>query len=155
MKRFAFRAWDLIEKKMDEVSGLDNTGSWERGWDVHFEHGGPDGPFNPNVVIMQWTGLFDQNNKMIYEGDIVKAVDEHPALLFNKDAVNYTAGKVMWIRSGFSVGQRTLGSVPIGEFTMCDCCPCALEVIGNIYENEELIKEKKNEVVETISTKMD
>lgn len=145
MRRLQFRAWDIIAEKMDEVCELDNTADYDRIWHVKFEHGGKDQAWTPNVIIMQWTGLYDKNNKPIYEGDIVKPWPEHPAFVFKNEEGNrrleYTAGQVMWQSSGWYVGQRCLGATEMSEFATCDCCPCGLEIIGNIYENKDLIGE--------------
>jgi len=149
MSRLRFRAWDIIDNKMDEVCSMDNTGDYNRGWYVKFEHGGREQAWNPNVVIMQYTGLMDKNGKPIYEGDIVKVNPDHLALKLTTPDVDtgkdyrleYTKGQIMWQCQGWWVGQKYLGATEMKEFALCECCPCGLEVIGNIYENKNLIEE--------------
>lgn len=84
---------------------------------------------NDNWIKLQWTGLLGRHGKEIYEGDI-------------------TRGSLHNFRVEFY--QGSFGFVPIGhghkEFiAMClfkgDLKNC--EVIGNIYENPELLKVKK------------
>jgi hypothetical protein len=75
--------------------------------------------------LMQYTGLKDKNGKEIYEGDVLK---------WENDAI----GKVEWLHDGFVVyfpnwnraHRRLFGSKK-------------MEVIGNIYENPELLTPQK------------
>jgi hypothetical protein len=70
------------------------------------------------IVLMQYTGLKDKNGVEIYEGDILKAP------YFQTAAVEY-------MESGFWCKQGKHNMLP----NLTDA-----EVIGNIYENPELLK---------------
>ncbi|MFQ9545589.1 MAG: YopX family protein [Clostridium sp.] len=77
---------------------------------------------NPNTVG-QYTGIRDKNGKEIYEGDIVRT-DEKEKL-----------SKVEW-------DEDNAGLMLIADSIMMDfSCyyPEELEVVGNIYENPELL----------------
>jgi uncharacterized phage protein (TIGR01671 family) len=123
-----FRVWK--ENKFDY---LENHTSWSSFWDCN-------NPEYENIIFQQFTELKDRNHKDIYEGDIVKADPEHIslALTSRENVPLYTKAKVMFFNQGFQICQSYLGRVHMEEFALCDCCPCGLEVIGNVFENPEL-----------------
>lgn len=86
-----------------------------------------------DVILMQYTGLKDKNGKKIYEGDIVYA----PA---NK---SYSAIKQGEYRCHYSeYGDGHVGFYSEGEDGFAEgLYPDGkiYEVIGNIYENPELL----------------
>ncbi len=92
------------------------------------------------IIPQQFTGLSDKNNKEIYAGDIVKTDPEHITVRLSIHGRKYDKGVVTWLREGFEVCQSGIGANRISHYVACDCCPCGLEVIGNIFENPELIK---------------
>lgn len=74
-----------------------------------------------DLVIQQFTGLLDKNNKEIYEGDIIKyQYDSAYSDKFDKSVVEYEEFEPdKW---GYQLGQG-YGNV---------------EIIGNIFENPDL-----------------
>lgn len=120
-----FRAWDKISKKMFPVMMIDFgqsyvmieeiNGLWcERDFD--------------EIEIMQSTGLFDKNGKEIYEDDIVRITltDGFRYVVGEDGAVKYKLG-AFYILNG-------LDEYLISDFHIDD-----IEVVGNIYENPELL----------------
>lgn len=84
-----------------------------------------DGAFflKEEVELMQYTGLKDKNGKEIYEGDIVKAD------FFEKQVV----GKISYGMGCFCITNSGVSDNQLFIFNN-------YEVIGNIYENPELLK---------------
>lgn len=90
------------------------------------------------LVFMQCTGLKDQNGKLIYEGDIVKMINtevnfEQVRLVVFKDcAFQFNLPNSMQIDKPLYCWAINY----LNHYKHID-----LEVIGNIYENPELLEE--------------
>jgi uncharacterized phage protein (TIGR01671 family) len=95
--------------------------------------------------LMQFTGLKDKNGKEIYEGDVIVA-ESYP--WFDNDKPNYRS-TVEWIFCGW---QEVLHCVNPGKAGISDGVNSGLNdegygddenshwiVIGNIYENENML----------------
>ena len=81
-----------------------------------------------DVELMQYTGLNDKNDKKIYEGDI---------LFFRDENTKYV---VVWQDTAFIIK-----SIEIRKYSekMCwlDDTEICCEIVGNIYENKNLLEE--------------
>ena len=82
-------------------------------------------------TVGQYTGLKDKNAKEIYEGDIVAYIEDG------------SIGKITWNKeeAGFYISML-LEDGGFEEEMMCDYIR-GIEVIGNIYDNPELLEEGK------------
>lgn len=113
-----FRAWDTKNKKWlkdeDFLVSPQYGGVFE--W---FFDGGTSRTALSDIEIMQFTGLLDKNGKEIYEGDILTGnyVVRYEGGCFVVQLSKSETGAVAWL-----LYRREL------------------EVIGNIYENPELIQ---------------
>lgn len=115
-----FRAWFKNKKVMSEVKKIN---FWSEELDtVVFE-----GKSLEDVELMQATGLFDKNGTEIFEGDIIADVDESGDELVYLYVI-YKDGKFMAVENeerGYSAD-------------LVDCTTYH-SVVGNIYENAELL----------------
>lgn len=121
MKLPKYRAWFENKKVMSEVKKIN---FWSEELDtVAFE-----GKSLEDVELMQATGLFDKNGTEIFEGDILADVDESGDELVYLYVI-YKDGKFMAVENeerGYSAD-------------LVDCTTYH-SVVGNIYENAELLE---------------
>ncbi len=125
MKReIKFRVWDKRNKvfaypeKMGSTFAISISGIITTG----YIDGDMTTTENKDFILLQFTGLKDNNGVEIYEGDICKSFE--------------CLGIAKFIMGGFDLFDAN--DHPLGyeeEFLIGSCT-----VIGNIYENPELIK---------------
>lgn len=120
-----FRAWKKAGKELGRVGQI----TFELDGSVsHVLFKGEFLDFNLStneIILMQSTGLFDKNNKEIFEGDIVLVLDSPYTVFYDNERGSYRLKPHddRWnvdYMSNFSHG---------GNF----------EVVGNIYENKEYL----------------
>lgn len=132
MREIKFRAWDKSQNKMYQVRGInfDNEDLWLKINETQIM-----GANLFEVELMQYTGLKDKNGTEIYEGDIVKYTSELENGIFE---VKYSNCRFygLWIEANFM--DITTDLFYLG-------CSNELEVIGNIYQNPELLEGVDNE----------
>ena len=86
-----------------------------------------------DVILMQSTGLFDKNNKEIFDGDIiangpdVMCMKRHNTLGFYVEK----KGRVEFIADGAVLEEFEEDAKEIAD---------SLEIIGNIYENKDILE---------------
>ena len=122
---------------------------------------------NRPFVIMQCTGLRDKNGKLIYEGDIIVIPNQYPFYDYKnkedmKQDLNSTKGEIKgesilnyigiveWIYSQWQyvyhcVNPKKQGisegvNQGLNDFGFDETKNTCYEVIGNIYENPELLE---------------
>jgi len=85
------------------------------------------------MPLMQFTGLFDKNGKEIYEGDVVK-YERYDKIIFATIKWREGEGCYHLLNHKDSVDSDALFSESAFYIDMR-----RLEIIGNIYQNPELI----------------
>lgn len=90
-----------------------------------------------NGIYMQYTGLKDRNGREIYEGDILQISnkenkDYHMEVLWTGQGFGYRIIRNETKRSGYIVGHHSERGLNFYNG--------ASEVIGNIYEDPELLE---------------
>lgn len=133
MREIKFRAWNPQKKIMKQVGALDwnekynvvtcnlYSDKWYRGFVKEFD-----------FILMQYTGLKDNNGKEIYEGDIVVGYDDGGE---GECGVEYLS-IIIWDTEtcGFKFKDLEYKELyPMNDY-------CFERVIGNIFENTELIE---------------
>lgn len=123
--RFKFRVWNKENKKLYDWDFLEKTKEDNTlFWCLHQAQN--DCKHN---ILMQCTGLKDKNGKLIYEGDVVKEEGFYWKVVWNTD-----------ITYQWSLRKIEPNSIYPHIITFSSLLSWKkYEVIGNIYENEDLL----------------
>lgn len=123
MREIKFRAWEIDEKRMVPWNEIKYDVTFEEVFDNEF------------LEVGQYTGLKDSHGNEIYEGDIIEAVFE---LLDGELETIIDKGVVVFKDYGFQVQTFEDHIEPLHEWAQLSE---ELKVIGDIYENPELLPE--------------
>ncbi len=123
-REIKFRIWDIENKEMLEVQELDFEPTFYGGriairpdqYNDYFD--------TEDMILMQYTGLHDKNGKEIYEGDILKSIQWNDIYL------------VKYIGTAFYLCRK--GNKGFNKITTWNNAEKS-EVVGNIYDNPELL----------------
>ena len=118
--RFKFRVWDNINSKWLDKRTLDI----ESGFITGFYD--DEQAFKRRYTLMQSTGLKDKNGTLIYEGDILRLKDIKIPVEVRFKGIGFELYAEAYYVAGY------LNNKYIPEYS---------EVIGNIYENANLLED--------------
>lgn len=132
-----FRVWVKIGKRMvfsDDILAIDYENKEIVTQQIYFENGLPDDRdiycYNPDEIeLMQSTGLKDKNGKEVFIGDIVKCTRGclHEVYLEKEYGGTFIGGMPSIYLKGLLSGYAWTEDE---------------EIIGNVYENPELLEDK-------------
>ena len=149
-RKIKFRAWDEQQQIMHNDFQFVKTGDEGNDWIVFtsdkqtlttIPHPLENPFFSQQLKIMQFTGLHDKNGKEIYEGDILNQK-------VHKEQNNWASEMIHKPENAFPISFKNGSFVdecnrPIGEWIVNIVShQVEFEVIGNIYENPELLEQK-------------
>ena len=137
MKEIKFRAWLKEDKRMVNVETMDFTDKsiqYLKKSEINNAYILRRESF-VDVELMQYTGVKDKNGKEIYEGDIIKYKFPYDRRLNHISPV-----KFLETETSFGVKDRYGIEIPLYRITTNNY----FEVIGNIYENKNLLEEKND-----------
>ncbi|KMO85854.1 hypothetical protein AB840_11345 [Megasphaera cerevisiae DSM 20462] len=153
MRDIKFRAWDRNKKMMEKVVCIEMLSPYvytnvivefkEHGRVINDNHliGGTDGC--DTAILMQYTGLKDSHGKEIYEGDILGVT-----IINRRDGSKRKPYNLIVVyKNGSFVYQYIQGGWKESNiYNHIDnwADDVTFEIIGNRYENPDLLKEREN-----------
>lgn len=121
MREIKFRVWCEARKEMLQIQrhSFKTNKSMPYGWNMQYEFD----------AIMQYTGVLDFNGTEVYEGDIVKLIEDR----YREDVFeSFIAGEVKFRNGSFYITDGAVSRFRWDDYIV--------EVVGNIYENPELLE---------------
>ena len=134
-----YRAWYVLAEEMineilmisfvrKEIIGKFSDGSTSVPLKFEDERNGED------VILMQSTGLKDKNGKEIFEGDILACKTDDEVINLN---IFWDEEHALFMFESKKYNEQE----PLAELVENNTYP--FEIIGNIYENPELLEDKE------------
>ena len=129
-REIKFRFWDTTNNKFDTDIGIYNDGNLGDFSECFHNNSGKNGQY---YVVQQYTGLKDKNSKEIYEGDIIHYYNDDSYTITDEVLVCKYSPNNAWFTFNENSDEEDNGYYWLEIRNLC-------EVIGNIFENPDLIK---------------
>ncbi|CYX34634.1 YopX family protein [Streptococcus suis] len=141
-----FRAWDTFRNKWVKYFYITENGLIYNIEQPHWDLIGAIPIEKSGLVVMQSTGLFDKNGKEIFEGDVFTYLDDDNNPIYENIVVKFgqhTNMDTIYERGPVYIGlyvETQKGTATLEIDSMYNDCEGRLTIIGNIYENPELVE---------------
>ena len=121
MRDIKFRVWDKQRQRFSKnnMMGMDGVIC-----NTHLEH----------YVLMQYTGLLDNHGIEVYEEDFIK--DKDYLFIIKWQSGGFVLSPVKYSKNTPYIGRQIV-DLQNASYIRESC-----EVIGNVWENKELLKDK-------------
>lgn len=137
MRQLKFRAWNTSAKQWQtDYSALDCNGNFL----VKMSENSFDQSDGVKLIFQQYTGLKDKNGVEIYEGDVIAYTSHTKTLgdVYHRRVVEWHDEVARF--SMHKIGKHT-SDPKANEYSLFKAEKMQkLEIIGNIYENPELLE---------------
>lgn len=130
-----FRVWDKEKKRWTKY---EITNDLQRFYDKDKECWYCD-IYNARFILLQATGLTDINDNEIFEGDILLSTASENQEDWKKWRVHYADGRFLIDYKQIPKDKRKRKKLELEDLCEDNVWLYGLEVIGNIYENPELM----------------
>lgn len=139
-----FRAWDKINKCMCGVKSMNLYDRYYtyKSFDKDKSVSGVADFDGKSMILMQSTGLKDKNGVEIYEGDILLSTASENQEDWKKWRVHYADGRFLIDYKQIPKDKRKRKNLELEDLCEDNVWIYGLEVIGNIYENPELLEKQ-------------
>ncbi len=127
-REIKFRFWSKILKKYVIPDDMVLAGAFK----------------DKNMIVQQYTGLKDKNGKEIFIGDIIKIHNYKTEWKNGEPEFDWRIFEIFQNR--YTVGMRNnVCHTPLTDYNPKASESFEIELLGNIYENPELVKFNKEE----------